>query len=581
MPELSKFTSKDGKVLRTRVPGGYSFINTLTKGGTFARTNNVVLVGGARSGNPYELMWFRDLTSAQAILHSGELVEALNLALNPGDNMVPERIGVMRADSALAASRTFNAGGSPIWDMTATQAGTLGNAITSSLATGTVAGTKKITIQQNGIDVSNSPFDNISDPRFTVTYTGEGTTKTISVDFEKITITIDGSPTVINYKDFSKVQGIISYIDGLVDLSCVTVASNNDISPIDTDGYGIFDWLDNANLSTAVVVTANVRAIFNKINIGQSDVIMTYHTGFSGNRKMANNDTNWVYLSGGSNGTLSTTEWGKALTALEKEDVQIIVPISASEGIHAMFQTHCEKMSDITGKNERMCLVGGDWGESNTDCITRVVSYNSAFVMNIYPGGQTLNSMGMIVNVPAYMLAAQVSGAVAALDFNEPLTWKRLKLISLERTHTRAEYENLLEKGICSLFIDSGGNFAIMRQLTTYQGDDIIKNEWSLWRGALMVTKDMREFTENRERSTGRKGTNRVYTALRQDILNRMKSYVIMGWLAESLDGKQPSYQLNNFTITADKIYIDWTGLLVAPINFEFIQNNFTVIGAV
>jgi len=234
-------------------------------------------------------------------------------------------------------------------------------------------------------------------------------------------------------------------------------------------------------------------------------------------------------------------------------------------------------MSAVTGKNERQCIVGSPWGESKSDAMDESVALNSYFTLRVHGGGTVYNENGILINAPGYYVGAMLGGIVASTDFNEPLTWKQLRIIQLENEYTRSDHEDLLEKGVCFAYRDEENVIKVLRQLTTFQGNDIIKNEWTLVRGMLMVTKDLRMFMERQ--GVGKKGKKQTFVSLQQDAINRMKEYVVLGYLAEDPNGEIDSWKLNDFTITADKIYIEWTGLLVAPINFIFIQNNFTVIG--
>ena len=576
MPDVATFKSKDGQVLRTRIPGAYSFIKTLTEGATFATTNNVVLIGAANGGDPYVLNYYRDADKARIMLQGGSLLTAVTLALSPNSVNVPEKIGVLRANSALKATRVANQGVTAVWTFEAVNAGTLGNAIKTMIEAGATVG-KKISIQ-NGATVTFSQ-DDMTNPIFEIEYTGTGTIVTLDVTWEKLTITEDAVPFEVTFSDFSTLGDLISFIDSWDIVTCTAIAADTSISPIFTDGYGMFDEVVAFDLAATPTTTVNadILYIMEQVTLGQPDVVLKFHSTFTGNRKMADDDLAYVFLTGGSNGTLSATEWAVALTALEKEDVQVIIPITDDEAVHQMVQDHCVKMSSVTGKNERMCIIGGAWGESKADCEIRAVAQNSEFTMNVHPGGKIYNENGALINGHPYYIAAMIGGIVASVDFNEPLTWKPLNIQQLEIEYTRQEYEELLEKGVCPIYKDEQFVIKVMRQFTTCQKNDIIKNEWSLWRGALMVTKDLRMFME--ARGVGKKGTKKIYTALKQDCLNRMKRYVVMGWLAEDPANKTPSFQMNDFQIMEDKIYIEWTGLLVSPINFIFLQNNFTVIG--
>jgi hypothetical protein len=584
MPGIATFTGKDGQVLRTYIPGGYSSIKTLTEGGSFANTNNVVLVGEAKGGDPYVLTYLHDFAKAQILLKGGKLLDGISLALNPGGGLKPQQIGVMRANSALKASRLFYQGIDPVWKMEAASSGTLGNSIKAMFEVGTSVG-HKISIQDGAGNAL--VFDDIQMPQFNIVYSGAGTTSTITVTWEKITLTVDAVSTDISFSDFADIGSLVTYLENLDDYSCTLLSSNPSALLIYNDAFGIFDYASSVDLMapgpTGVNINSDIIQIMETVNLSQTLVTLEFDPSFTGNRMMADVDTNWMYLTGGSNGTLSASEWAAALTELEKEDVQILVPLSDDLGVRQMFKEHCEKMNSMTGKNERQAIGGGAYGESRLDAMNAAISLNSPNFMNVHVNCDAYNSLGQLVHLPSYMIAAMIAGVAAAVDFNEPLTWKILNIITLHSNYTRDEYEELLSKGVCPITIDNDFTgskvIKVMRQLTTFQGDDIIKNEWSLWRGALMVTKDLRQFVENRNRSTGKKGTIRVFNMLKQDANKRMKDYVSNGWLTEDPNGIMKPFVINDFRLEKDRIYIDWTGILVGPINFEFIQNNFTVIG--
>jgi len=165
------------------------------------------------------------------------------------------------------------------------------------------------------------------------------------------------------------------------------------------------------------------------------------------------------------------TNWFSAFEKLEAVDAQIIVPLPSST-ISAIFQsavTHCETMSSIANRKERVAIIGAQSGLS-TDAILGIKevaiedigiiegiqgddplellsgdvedladyklsnSYDSSRAVYLYPDSVVRNVSGTNVQLHGFYMAAAVAGLLSAnQNVSIPITNKTLTGFSLTR----------------------------------------------------------------------------------------------------------------------------------------------------
>jgi hypothetical protein len=280
---------------------------------------------------------------------------------------------------------------------------------------------------------------------FTVQYTGEGTTATLTITDTKVSLKVDSdAPTEITVASHPTVTSLVAAIDAVTDFTATAVQG---------------DMVPSNNLGLMDVVPCKTSAI-------------TVHAlqGAPVNRT-------GTYMTGGGNGPAPVNQdWQDAFDALQAADVQWIVPISSNEYIWYMADAHVQFMSG-PGKMERRCFVGGDiisgsLQQGISDAQDAAIALNSDRTALVFPPILAYTDDGVLTAMPAYFLAAQVAGGFAAMNFGNTMTNKTLKLQGLDPVVSNIyDSDTLINSGVCGIRKTQRG-YIVSKAVTTWLSND-------------------------------------------------------------------------------------------------------------
>lgn len=237
-------------------------------------------------------------------------------------------------------------------------------------------------------------------------------------------------------------------------------------------------------------------------------------------------------LAGGAEGTTTSTQYTNALTKLELEDVDIVVPITSDDTITALVKAHVESMSTTKGRKERIAIVGGTPFEDSSsaadyvdDLVALADDLDSERVLLVAPDIKMPDDTGVVTTYGPEFLAAMVAGLAAAQQVGETPTNKLLKLIGLTCAFTQDQIETLLLGGVCPVeFIKSDG-FRVVQAITTWQTDAIpLHREFSVRRVGDAIMKDLRR-TLQRD-FVGARGDATTVQSMLSTIVQRLQRYL-------------------------------------------------------
>ncbi len=315
-----------------------------------------------------------------------------------------------------------------------------------SIETGTTVG-KKLILEKSGTLIQQ---DNVERSSFTIQYTGLGTQALYTSDRTTLTTTITGGPggedLNLLFTNYPTLQDLCDFIDTQTAYTCIITDTNPSRATNELDDVTIQDIL-----TTTYTAHSDFQAILDTWNNGGfSDEIVATATG---TEYVIPSDLAFTFLSGGSEGTLTNTEWALALTLLESADIKIFCLLSSDSGVHAMGDTHAQLMSGITNKKRRRQYAGGALGERTTNLsnyLTRASDLNSSRTSLVPFGITGTDSLGVATTFPPYIVAAQFAGLKAGLGVGEALTHKFITATGTEFSEDlpRAEKESLLEGGL-------------------------------------------------------------------------------------------------------------------------------------
>jgi hypothetical protein len=422
--------------------------------------NVVALVGRSVGGAPNTALRFGSPSEARAALVDGELLTAVLKAFDPSAQTGgPTTAVAMRVNPASRSSLMLvDAGSAQVVSLQSTDFGAYTNQIKVKVEAGTNTG-KKITTQ-----FGNSLYsqDDIARRAFQVQYAGAAPTAVMTVTGATLTLQAPTGSTVatIALSDYPTVQQLVDRINVVAGFSA-TVLDGNGTAP----ALNGLDYITSQDVRTApYTANANLQAVVDWFNsIGEGFVTATRQPGVG----TVPANIPFTYLAGGSDGTVTNTEWSNAFTALQSEDVQWVVPVTSDAAIHAMADAHCAYMSTV-GRRERRAIVGMAAGSTDAAAVAAAKALNSDRTSLVHLGFYDFNAAGALVLFPPYILAAMIAGAFSGVNPGTPMTNKTLKVRGLERNLRNPTDTDVLINGGVLAVENTPGGYKVVKSISTW-----------------------------------------------------------------------------------------------------------------
>lgn len=551
------------------IPGVFTRTNFERQSGGGVSANNGVIIGDSKGGEPRTVLFFNSPSEARATLLGGAGLEGVLHAFDPGNGLVPQRVGFIRVNNGAQAASVLSATSVAMIDLKAWDWGLHGNQVKRKLTAGTLAGTHKVTVQYgtNSAEV----FDNIEKKSLSVQYIGSGTAATMEIASTGITLAVDAVEAAsIPFESFPTIDDVVNYINDLADFQAVLLTGNGAelASQLDTvTGANIKASAYTAKSDLQAIIDAFARSTY----VGSS----VYHDGGTA-RVVPDYDTDWAYFTGGTNGTSDVTAYSETLEVLESENVQILASTSTDEAVHLLIKNHCQVMSATSGRRERMAWVGGAAGETVDATRTRAKALNSELVNLAYPYFKAYDPINPALGVKdcsSAMYACKLLGMEVAVAVNEPVTNKQMSVLAWGKTLKKSEIENLILDGVTVGAKSDDSLLITIRGVTTYQGTELQKCERSMVREAQFMARDFRATMQG---DIGRPQTAVDVGTIRSVLLTKA-----VEWNNSGLIVKGPSNPLIwGITISeiGDAVYVEYHSYLTAPRNFIFGTANLHVL---
>lgn len=426
--------------------------------------NVLAILGSSEGGAPNTPLRFGSPSEAAAVLKSGTLLEAVKRAFDPSAQTGgPSTIVAVRVNpalqSTLALERLSNS--QTALTLVSTDYGLYANRIRVKVENGTTVG-KKLTTQ---LDQAYYSADNIERPVISLRYTGGQSTAVLSCNNAGLTVVLGGVITVtVDFLVYDTVSKVVDYLSGFAGVVCSIVGGQGAHPTLNA-----LDTVSGQDVKTATyTMKADLQACVDWFNsVGEGFVTATRAAGAGEVPK----NIAFTYLAGGSDGTITNTEWSNAFVALQSEDVQWVVPMTGDASIHAMADAHCAYMSTV-GKMERRAFCGMNSGSSDAAAITAAFNLNSDRTALMHIGMYDYNAAGVLTLYPPYMTAALVAGAFAGSNPGTAMTNKTLKVRGLERyLRNPTDTDILIDAGLLCVEKTNSG-FKVVKSISTWLVND-------------------------------------------------------------------------------------------------------------
>jgi hypothetical protein len=552
-----------GQLTTHFIPGVYSRIDYVKNSGGGVSANNAVFVGESNGGEPGKVYWFYSPSKAMEVLRGGPLLKAVLYAFSPGNDLTPQFIGAIRANVGIKASRIMRKGATEILNIPAWDWGLHTNSIKMKLEDGSNQG-YKVTFSFEGNEVI---VDDISRPSFKITYTGSGTNPKITISKTAVITTVtggnEGDNLNILFASYKTIEDLVAYINDQPNYTCVIAADN----PKNLTEH--LDSVTDASISAEYTARSDLQAIIDAVKsipyAGGSDV---QFLAAAPSRIVPDLDTDWVYFTGGSNGTASVMAYSDAIDILETEDVNMIATDTPDDAVHIMLRNHCINMNSTEGRKERSFFVGGDLGESVEDVMERARILGTKFGSIAYPGGYSYDVLDYSKKefVSPVFYAAKLIGQEAALAINEPMTNKSVDFLAWEKDLKKGDIVKLIKAGVTVGGKSQDNRIATIRSVTTHQGNELQCCERSMMREAMYMARDLRNAYLS---SIGKPGVDGSLGDVAATFWTKVSIWHKMGLIVR--DDKGNLAWGFNVRRVGSATFIEYHTYLTAPQNFFFI----------
>lgn len=547
------------------VPGAYSQRNFVSNEGGGVSVGNICILGYSELGEPQKLLVFDTADDARSELGSGEGLDGVLQAFEPGNDLVPQQVGFMRVNPGTQSARDFKLGAVSVFNAKSYSYGVPMNQVKAKLSEGTIPGTFKLETEYKG---STTSVDNIEKQSLSIQYVGSGSACLMTIDETKLTTVVTGGAPEdtldITLSDLPSISELVEFINNNPAYDATILADNILDKSIEID----FATAQDIRTSS-FDIKSDYQAIYEELN---TSTYLTDVTKSGVIRTVPDVDADFVYLNGASSGTYTTQDFTDTLEEAEEEDIQLMSTTSTEASVHQLIKNHCVSMSSIQGRRERQFYVGGALNESPDQAIARAKALNSALGSLCYPGYKQFKDGEEYMYSPAFYACKQV-GLISALPVNTPTTSKSPNILEWERTLKSGEIKNLIIGGVLCGGKDQKGNYITVRGVTTTSSSLIQEVQAEVQRETLVQDADLRLRIENAIVGTpgiGGSQLTRVDTVFARAISDWLNEGTIV-----AVDGKTSKGYTRS--LSGDTIRISYGTWNTVGTNFVFITHNVLV----
>ena len=363
---------------------------------------------------------------------------------------------------------------------------------------------------------------------------------------------------------YSNVYKIVSYLNSNYSASYnLKIIGDNMISRY-MDTKRLDSMYASQPTNTSVKPTANIQTIIDWITTNSNLISAARLVGAT---SLPLKNVMELALSGGSNGSTTSTDWEDAILKFEGEDVSLMVVLTDDLGIQLALKQHINYMS-TQGRSERRGYYGHAIGDSIDDIKDRALALSSNRAMLLSPGvAYDVDENGDPILQPSYYAAAICCGMVAGFAPQTPLTNKQLGIIDIEKSYIDSEILELLDAGVAPIKYDRiRGLFKLVQGQTTWLADDnTLYKEDSVGRIADFISINVRRQLE--DNFVGRAAESGVEEDIRIHVTDMLR---------QMLDAKLITNYAEVTVVIQDTIaYVSYQVAPSEPINFILITTRF------
>ncbi|KAA1292983.1 hypothetical protein C4X99_03760 [Leptospira interrogans serovar Geyaweera] len=566
-------------------------------GGISPDFTTLVLIGSADNGyfsNDSSLpiskrvLEFSGPDEARSVLGSGDLTDAVINSFSPSKDSRfangPQTIKTLNVSRNLSASVSVLSITTGISNIIKAQVpGPKGNQIRFRI---TNNGTVIQVGDKDGI-VSSAP---IEANEFRIQYIGNAETTNLTFDGTTLQVILSGASATdgsLNLnapvKDYETISELVAYINSQSGYSAILL-SQPDRKTKTLDYISTVDAVDIKSGYTLRSLLYWQETFF--LTNGLAEIEL------GSQRKPCADMASFSYLYGGATGTATATDFLNAIdTVFDTELIKgFYVNVCTSlETVRLYLADKLSNGNSPEGSDERFGGAGLDLARTIDQRIDDIKATNSEYlVLGFSPITRYASDRITLKTYPGWMLAVLHNAIKASGNVRETATYKDLNIVDAPEILSKTQIKKILRAGgLVVTRKPNNGPFKIEFALTSYQSENLIKNQASTVCTALALVKDFREwlnvtFTGEVPTDPNALGTNLTDADIRTAVTQRFRNVYIsqFGWLTRNIYTGEDAFD-ENFDIRrdGDVVYFVFpNGLIVTPINFMFFLLQLDVI---
>ncbi|WP_000501240.1 hypothetical protein [Leptospira interrogans] len=566
-------------------------------GGISPDFTTLVLIGSADNGyfsNDSSLpiskrvLEFSGPDEARSVLGSGDLTDAVINSFSPSKDSRfangPQTIKTLNVSRNLSASVSVLSITTGISNIIKAQVpGPKGNQIRFRI---TNNGTVIQVGDKDGI-VSSAP---IEANEFRIQYIGNAETTNLTFDGTTLQVILSGASATdgslnlnIPVKDYETISELVAYINSQSGYSAILL-SQPDRKTKTLDYISTVDAVDIKSGYTLRSLLYWQETFF--LTNGLAEIEL------GSQRKPCADMASFSYLYGGATGTATATDFLNAIdTVFDTELIKgFYVNVCTSlETVRLYLADKLSNGNSPEGSDERFGGAGLDLARTIDQRIDDIKATNSEYlVLGFSPITRYASDRITLKTYPGWMLAVLHNAIKASGNVRETATYKDLNIVDAPEILSKTQIKKILRAGgLVVTRKPNNGPFKIEFALTSYQSENLIKNQASTVCTALALVKDFREwlnvtFTGEVPTDPNALGTNLTDADIRTAVTQRFRNVYIsqFGWLTRNIYTGEDAFD-ENFDIRrdGDVVYFVFpNGLIVTPINFMFFLLQLDVI---
>jgi hypothetical protein len=521
--------------------------------------NVVALVGRSSAGKPKTALRFGSPQEAQRELVSGELLDAVLAAFDPSAQTGgPAQVVAVRVNPAVQAAGVMkDASAADVITLASTNYGLGQNQIKFKVEAGSIDGLR-VTIAQGN---SYYTQDNLGRRAFSIRYTGAGATATLAVTGASATLTVAGVATELLFTSFPTVQDLVDRINSITGFTAAALDRSASTATINA-----LDYVSAQDVKTAeYIARADLQAVVDWINGAGEPLVTATRVAGAGTKPAV---SAYAFLSGGSDGITTTSDWAAGFETLQAVDVQWVCPVSGAGAIHALADAHVAYMSNV-GLKERRAIVGADLSTSDAAAVEAAKSLNSDRTSYVHLGHYNYDASGALVLFPAYITAALLAGMFSGVNPGTPLTNKSIKVRGLERDLRNPTDTDVLINGGVLCVENTETGYKVVKSISTWLvNDNYNRVEQSTGVAVDFTARNVRNALDVLRGIKGNPIALARAVSIAESTLRELSRQEPQGPGVLAGDAENPPYRNIKASIEGDVLRVEFECSPVIPINY-------------